>query len=86
MNASGFLLLFTTLLVTVRSHKILPMKENDRGIFVSKIVPSLKKKKENKSFFWCNKEKPSSKRSENTQLMRYIVFCAVAIPHFMSFI
>lgn len=38
MNASGFLLLLTTLLVPARSHKILPMKENDRNIFVSKIV------------------------------------------------
>lgn len=43
MNASGFWLFFTTLLVTVRSHKILPVKENDGSIFVSKIVSFFKK-------------------------------------------
>lgn len=73
MNTSGFLLLFTTVLVTVRSHKILPREENDRSVFVSKIVPFLKK--ENKSLFWCKKENSDSKRCENTQLLRrYIGF------------
>lgn len=35
-----FLAAFHNAVVTVRSHKILPMKENDRSIFVSKMVSS----------------------------------------------